>query len=964
MERSASAPPVSKGSQALVNPLHSQRVQVEYMLEAQRPRELPEHSPGSGLAPLRDYGRIGKGRGGQSSGRVACFVTPPSNRTPGCDGEEPAFVTKQTEGRMPVEKEGMIKSEGRLEKRDVDEHVSSDDSLQRALEIEVVQQLREQNSLLMAELDKLRSVKSSPHSGDGSMQSWVEIPGGSMREGRDGDGLAGRGCGTPKAGTGVGQTFRCTPNGTRVPEGTAPTDEKPEPPPPQHVPPIPPFPTFLNEDPMKMLDNYESMHESSTMSTMRVVDREWKPGVARSKEPTPSEARNFWLEKEVESLKTALASISHGNPFHRSEYWNWKYENSQTGGVEPKPAPPEALSSACSGLCDPNRAEAISRAYPGDLSHHSHVHGDVPHQARALHCSPNECHDNRALQSMVLGSHTECHDSRALHGMVRGAQNECPDNRALRGSLHSSHTVWRGDRAFATSLRPEDSRRFCHDPRHGCGGGIGGGLEQIPSSWESGGGSSGTKADLPELPALASPLQFGDWIHLCGPVMRDLSSVASRWWDLTVRQAQTHYADWKEATPLQRVQIDPKVPDELHDKCYGRTEQRGVHLLLKAVASELQQTLVTDRQLTSTAILYRLYVRYQPGGPGEKSLILKGLTQLPKTTNMAELASALRSWRRHFGRAREVGAVLPDGTLLLRALEGAVQQVAPEDSQAAFRLAQSRSVLRVDELPRMEAVWDFSQCLLAEAETIQLMNTSSNATTFATPLKLKVMEANGGNNGKPRGGDGNASTVNNNGKGKGTSLADTPCKWFRSVMADVEQGATANGVIAGMALKTATAGALSVATWEEEKVWKRPRTWEMEPVMDRTTEFLQEATQLLRTLEVQQPMNPKLKVMQLDGLDRADENYALIDSGATHGLRPAKDQTEWLAAQVTSVQLASGTTTAFKLKPNTRILLSPPDGPGALIVPMGALNDFDFRVEWNGGTAFVTMKAVSSQSLW
>ena len=71
--------------------------------------------------------------------------------------------------------------------------------------------------------------------------------------------------------------------------------------------------------------------------------------------------------------------------------------------------------------------------------------------------------------------------------------------------------------------------------------------------------------------------------------MRDLSSVASRWWDLTVRQAQDYYADW-EATPLQRVQIDPKIPIELNERCYGRTEQRGGHFLLTAVAPKMQQT--------------------------------------------------------------------------------------------------------------------------------------------------------------------------------------------------------------------------------------------------------------------------------------------------------------------------------------------------------------------------------------
>ena len=161
-----------------------------------------------------------------------------------------------------------------------------------------------------------------------------------------------------------------------------------------------------------------------------------------------------------------------------------------------------------------------------------------------------------------------------------------------------------------------------------------------------------------------------------------------------------------------QVQINPKVPDELNNRCYGRTGQRGVHLLLNSVAPEIQQMLATDRQLTSTAILYRLFIRYQPGGPGEKSLILKELTQLPKTTSMAELASALRSWRRHFGRAREVGASLPDGTLLTKALEQGVQLVAKENSQAAFRLAQSRATLHVDEAPNPSTVWDFSVFLL------------------------------------------------------------------------------------------------------------------------------------------------------------------------------------------------------------------------------------------------------------
>ena len=84
--------------------------------------------------------------------------------------------------------------------------------------------------------------------------------------------------------------------------------------------------------------------------------------------------------------------------------------------------------------------------------------------------------------------------------------------------------------------------------------------------------------------------------------------------------------------------------------------------------------------------------------------------------------------------------------------------------------------------------------------------------------------------------------------------------------------------------------------------------------------LLHEATQLLKTLRVPQP-SPKLKVMQIGGLDHVDANMLLIDSGATHGLRPARDQEEWDRSVRTTEQLAIGSTEAFRLKPGTKLLL-------------------------------------------
>ena len=111
-----------------------------------------------------------------------------------------------------------------------------------------------------------------------------------------------------------------------------------------------------------------------------------------------------------------------------------------------------------------------------------------------------------------------------------------------------------------------------------------------------------------------------------------------------------------------------------------------------------------DRNLRSTAILLRLYIPHQAGGPGEKAILLGQLTTLQKSSSMQELAT-LRTWRRHFARAREVDASLPDGVLLLKALEDAVQKIAKEDAQANFRLSTSRQQLE-------QSIWSFSQCLL------------------------------------------------------------------------------------------------------------------------------------------------------------------------------------------------------------------------------------------------------------
>ena len=135
------------------NPFYSEKVQGELALKASRPKGLPGQSPASDVAPLHD-GRsagacTGKGRGGQTSGKLlGVFETPPSRMDGvGTGWERPG--PKQTQGRMSATDDATmgVATDGRRAPA-VD---GQTDYLQRALEVELVNHLRVQNAQLMEE---------------------------------------------------------------------------------------------------------------------------------------------------------------------------------------------------------------------------------------------------------------------------------------------------------------------------------------------------------------------------------------------------------------------------------------------------------------------------------------------------------------------------------------------------------------------------------------------------------------------------------------------------------------------------------------------------------------------------------------------------------------------------------------------------------------------------------------------
>lgn len=112
---------------------------------------------------------------------------------------------------------------------------------------------------------------------------------------------------------------------------------------------------------------------------------------------------------------------------------------------------------------------------------------------------------------------------------------------------------------------------------------------------------------------------------------------------------------------------------------------------------------------------------------------------------------------------------MPDGVLLLKALDVPLQQLGQLDPQAAFKLRAGCNFIWTNSRP-IYNLWAFSQCLLAEAETPVLLQTSSTSTTSSVPLKIKQLDGDVKSPGKNNG----------NAKSKQTAMADKPCRYFLS----------------------------------------------------------------------------------------------------------------------------------------------------------------------------------------
>ena len=163
------------------------------------------------------------------------------------------------------------------------------------------------------------------------------------------------------------------------------------------------------------------------------------------------------------------------------------------------------------------------------------------------------------------------------------------------------------------------------------------------------------------------------------------------WWTQTVSTVEHHYVQWLSAAPLEKLRMKPEAPRLVEP--FARLKQRGISMLLGCMPGTLRQEAIASRRLSAVGILFRLFTTYQPGGTGERTSLIRGMTGLVETLG------AIRLWRRSVGRSEELRVTVDPLVLtgvLARFAEGTAKL---GGHQVAFTLATMRQQLGVDRAP-------------------------------------------------------------------------------------------------------------------------------------------------------------------------------------------------------------------------------------------------------------------------
>ena len=463
------------------------------------------------------------------------------------------------------------------------------------------------------------------------------------------------------------------------------------------------------------------------------------------------------------------------------------------------------------------------------------------------------------------------------------------------------------------------------------------------------------------LPSLVGPeeptagILFQDWLTQMSIPMQDLSTSSSMWWRDVMKLVQDTYSTWLASTPLERLQLEPRGHESLITAKWTRVNSRACTLVLQSIVEAVKSDVIARRAVQSMPmILFRLHTCYQPGGASERSTVLSNLQNPVQPTTLEGALTWLRAWPRWLQRCRDLKMMVPDGSVLARALTSATTKFVNENSDTQFRTQLLRSSLRIDAQPELGDVIKYQQHLQAEVESLmssRSLNSSTNPALKAmTPTQNPAasstapstkpgckyfVKATGCRRGPkcPYSHDWNQFTKAERSKrclvcgSEEHRQRDCPSKQPKQFPKAGQSQATQSSPTNQTSSMT-TATPIVQAMEPEKEVSPTAATSVVtgEPVW--SLETLLQAAAKVAGASPSTAKAPSINVMAIRQRQWGSElgsSYALVDSGATHALRRASTMDEWEQAPPVVVRLAGGE--SVNLKMNTG---------GTILVPMAS----------------------------
>ncbi|CAE7361857.1 GIP [Symbiodinium sp. CCMP2456] len=402
---------------------------------------------------------------------------------------------------------------------------------------------------------------------------------------------------------------------------------------------------------------------------------------------------------------------------------------------------------------------------------------------------------------------------------------------------------------------------------------------------------------------------FLEWIYEAGQLIGSITDKATNWWLGNLELAKMAYYKFQAETPLKRLSITVGNDEAVHGEKWVRLERRVMALLLATMNSTIKAEITMLRIDKVKSCLFKLFTIYAPGGASERASLIKQLEHIQPQNNVVEMIAALHKWKKLIGRAAEMGVSLPDGSVLLVALEAAIKNLTENNKDISFKLNMAKSELGLPYKPALSAVLTYADHVIAELQQV-------------IPFSNQIAKLKGASV-DPRT---PSSSTSPTGKGQGQKQ-QPPCKFW----------ATDEGCRRGANCKFTHA----FASKEDKKD------------QSNTGEIRDLAEQFLAKIKRLAPMQTQTDnaVVDLELLLRSQgfsesQGMALLDSGASHPFRVPKSLEERTSSRRVQVQLADGKT--ISLRQNSGGTLLAETEQGGTILPLGSLvSSLGCELQWS-----------------